>query len=129
MDSLRVYLRVLAFMKPYWRRLTGTLMLMIVVAVFGGISIGMILPFVNVLFSGGTLDGGEAEEAAGGLLAVAPGSLDTVQERVRQEVLSFYAAGSPLETLGRICLSILALYLIKGLCTYLLSVASVSIEQ
>jgi subfamily B ATP-binding cassette protein MsbA len=44
-------------------------------------------------------------------------------------VLEFYAAGSPVETLGRICLSILVLYLVKGVCTYLLSVMSVSIEQ
>ncbi len=129
MESLRVYMRVIAFMKPYWKRLIAVLMLMIVVAVFSGISIGMILPFVNVLFSGGSLDGVEAEESAGGLFGIAAGSLDTVQERVRHKVLSFYAAGSPLETLGRICLSILALYFIKGLCTYLLSVLSVSIEQ
>jgi len=54
MESLRVYMRVIAFMKPYWKRLIAVLMLMIVVAVFSGISIGMILPFVNVLFSGGS---------------------------------------------------------------------------
>ena len=129
MDSLRVYLRVLAFMKPYWKRLMVTFLLMILAAIFSGISIGMILPFVNVLFSGGTLAGGESVEGTGGLLDIAPGSLETVQERVRHEVLSFYAAGSPLETLSRICLSILALYFIKGLCAYFLSIISVSIEQ
>ncbi len=129
MEPLRVYLRVLAYMKPYWRSLVVTLILMAVVAVFGGVSIGMILPFMNVLFSGGELGAGEAGTGAVGLFGGVAGSLDTVQERVRQEVLSFYAAGSPLETLGRICLSILVLYLVKGLCTYLLSVASVSIEQ
>jgi subfamily B ATP-binding cassette protein MsbA len=129
MGSFRVYMRVLAFMRPYWKRLSGTLALMVVTAVFAGISIGMILPFVNVLFSGGTLGGMEAGKGGGGLFGLTPGSLNTVQERVRQEVLSFYAAGSPLETLGRICLSILILYFIKGLCTYFLSVMSVSIEE
>jgi subfamily B ATP-binding cassette protein MsbA len=129
MDSLRLYHRVLAFMKPYWRSLIPTFVLMTVVAVFNGVSITMFLPFVNVLFSGGTLAPAEPAGSGGGLLSIAPGSLETVQERVRHEVLSFFDAGAPIETLGRICLFVLALYFLKGLCTYLLAVVSVSIEQ
>jgi subfamily B ATP-binding cassette protein MsbA len=116
-------------MKPYWRRLTAALMLMILAAVFGGVSIGMMLPFVNMLFSGGDMGLNGDEAGTGGFLGLAPESVDTVQQNVRHAILSFYASDSDLVTLGRICLSILVLYFLKGLVTYLLSVTSVSIEQ
>jgi len=130
MSSAGFYWRALSFLKPYWRQMIGALALMILCAVFSGFSIGMILPFINVIFSGGDLNAvlGSADGPAGPLSG-APRALATVQEAVRHRVLGFYAADSPLGTLERICLSILAIYFLKGLFTYLLAITSASIEQ
>ena len=90
MDSARLYIKLLSFMKPYWKRLAGAMVLMVLVATFGGISIGMILPFVNVIFSGGSIDLGDSPgDSSGGLLGAAPQGLSSVQESVRQKVLTF----------------------------------------
>jgi subfamily B ATP-binding cassette protein MsbA len=129
MESFRLYLRILAFMKPYPKILVSAFVLMIIAAAFNGVSILMILPFLSVLFSGGTLGAGGGSSAAKGFFSMTPGSLETARDHIEQKVLAFYASGTPLESLARICISILILYFFKGLFTYLLSVTSVSIEQ
>jgi subfamily B ATP-binding cassette protein MsbA len=129
MRSFRVYLRILAFMKPYPADLVAVFILMLVAAAFNGISILMILPFLSVLFAGGTFEASGGSEGAKGLFSMTPDAVGSVLDRVEQKVLAFYAADSPVETLGRICISILVLYLLKGLFTYLLSVRSAGIEQ
>lgn len=117
-------------MRPYWKRLAGAMILMVLVAMFGGVSIGMILPFVNVIFSGGNLNlGAGSGDGSGGILDAAPESLTSVQEAVRQKVLTFYASDSPIVTLERICLSILVIYFLKGAFTYLLALTNASLEQ
>jgi subfamily B ATP-binding cassette protein MsbA len=130
MTSLRLYLRLVSFLKPYWRQLVSAFLLMVLCAIFSGFSIGMILPFINVIFSAGNIDIGigPAGETDPGL-AMTPASVSSVQETVRQKVLTFYSADSPITALGRICLSILVIYFLKGLFTYLLAVVSASLEQ
>jgi subfamily B ATP-binding cassette protein MsbA len=128
MTSAGLYLRALSFLKPYWRHLVGAVVLMVLCAAFSGVSIGMILPFINVIFSGGKLN--LAAGSAGAELARStPESIRTVQETIRHQVLTFYASDSPMVTLGRICVSILVIYFLKGLFTYLLAITSADIEQ
>ncbi len=129
MDDFKIYLRLLSFMKPYWKRVGGAMVLMVLCAAFAGISIGMVLPFVKVLFEGADMGLPQAEEAAdGGLMDMAPDMFSSIQDQVRLKVLGFFAASSSLVALERICLVILILYFLKALFTYLLTVTSVSIE-
>ena len=87
MSPAKVYLRLISFMKPYWRMLVCGVILMLVCAVFSGFSIGMILPFVNVIFSGGeTHLGGVGAHGGDDILDMAPESLTSVQETARQRM-------------------------------------------
>ncbi len=125
MEPIRVYLRIISWLKPYWRRLVLAVVLMVLVAVFSGFSIGMMLPFLNVIFRGGSLPGPDS-----GAGAAAPGTpVDSMQETVRRHILSFYMTGSPVDSLVRICLTVLVLYLLKAAFTYLLTVTMVWLEQ
>lgn len=130
MASAGLYLRALSFLKPYWRKMLVAALLMVLCAVFSGFSIGMMLPFLNVIFSGGTISLPALSPAPGeGLAGQTPEALASVQETVRQRVLGFYVSDSPMTTLSRICVSIVVIYLLKGLFTYLLAVVSATIEQ
>ncbi|HVP57511.1 MAG TPA: ABC transporter ATP-binding protein [bacterium] len=130
MSSAGLYWRVLSFLRPYWRLMAAAIVLMVLCAIFNGFSIGMILPFINVIFSGGKLDPAKAMgKVPSKLLQNAPHSITTIQEVVRTKVLALYASPSPLVTLERIFISILVLYLLKGLFTYLLAIVSAQIEQ
>jgi subfamily B ATP-binding cassette protein MsbA len=129
MGSRHLYFRLISLFKPYWRRMVLAVALMLVVALFSGFSIGMILPFVNVLFSSGAFGFGDLSGNESGLIQVAPESVTSIQEQVRQRVLAFYASESPVVTLERICISILAIYFLKGLFTYLLAITNAYLEQ
>jgi subfamily B ATP-binding cassette protein MsbA len=124
------YFRTISLAGRYWREIGVAFALMVLCAIFNGFSIGMILPFINVIFSGGKIDATKAPTgAAAGLLKNAPHALGTVQDVVRQKVLAFYASPSAMVTLERIFLSILVIYFLKGLFTYLLAIVSARIEQ
>ena len=126
MESVRLYFRVISCLRPYWRRLIMAVVLMALVAVFSGFSIGMMLPFVNVIFGGGDISGiAEAADAVGG--AAPP--VESLRESVRAFILDFYLTGSPVNSLARICLTVLVLYFLKAAFTYLLSVTMVWLEQ
>ncbi len=130
MISLRFYLRAVSFLKPYRKHLAAALVLMVLCAIFNGFSIGMILPFINVIFSGGKINLPAASVGASRtLLSNAPHSLTTVQEVVRERVLAFYASPTPMVTLERIFFSILIIYFLKGFFTYFLTIVSAAIEQ
>lgn len=61
---MRNYLRLLSYVRPYWRRLLAAFMCMAVFAILSGVSLGMILPFVNVLFRERALVGSDATTAS-----------------------------------------------------------------
>ena len=123
------YFRALSFLKPYWRQMIVAFVLMVLCAIFSGCSIGMILPFMKLIFSGGTLNAATGGGAGNELLRSAPQSLTAFLEAAREKILSYYSPTSPMVALERICVSILAIYLLKGLFTYLLAVTSAAIEQ
>jgi subfamily B ATP-binding cassette protein MsbA len=129
MESLRLYLRLISCLKFYWKRLVLAIVLMVLCAVFSGFSIGMMLPFVNVIFGGSDMLNISGTGEAGQAEAAAPAAVSSVQERVREWILSFYMADSAVVSLVRICISILVLYLLKGIFTYFLSVTMIWLEQ
>jgi len=126
MESLKLYFRIISLLKPYWRTLTLAVGLMALVAVFSGFSIGMMLPFVNVIFGGSDMPGIAGTADAVGEAAAPVASL---QESVREFILSFYLTDSPVDSLVRICLTVLVLYFLKAVFTYLLSVTTIWLEQ
>ena len=52
---MQTFLRLIAHVRPYWRRLLAALACMAVFALLSTASLGMILPFMNVLFESQTL--------------------------------------------------------------------------
>jgi len=128
MESPGLYFRLISYTRPYRKRVVLAFVLMVLCAVFSGFSIGMMLPFVHVIFKGSDiLEISQTSGVAAGDAMVS--SVVSVQERVRQYILSFYVTDSAVDSLMRICVSILILYLLKGTFTYLLSVTTLWLEQ
>ncbi len=160
------YLRLLSFVRPYWRRLLAAFMCMAVFALLSGVSLGMILPFVNVLFrehalvgsdpnaseqlfdaGGGTVKagarppesiepGGEAQDGAAEQIAgeeVQPGSIvesmKGLKDEVKDRMLGVFASDTAAGALGKICLALMIVFLVKGVFGYLQSLLMITIEQ
>ncbi|HZI89984.1 MAG TPA: ABC transporter ATP-binding protein, partial [Candidatus Polarisedimenticolia bacterium] len=138
-------LRLLRYLRPYRGRLIVTALLMVGFALSSGITIGMISPFVKVLFTPRT----DAVMAPGSPQAVieavtgtstTPTSVSSkgtnIPERVhiwkdslRTWFEHFFLTGNPLRSLTRICLALLVVFLIKNVFDYLTNVLTVWVEQ
>ncbi len=136
---MRVYWRLLGYLKPYRRRLVLAFACMLLYAVTTAVSIGSVSPFMQVLFErtgqaqvGGTRVAAQADPARTRELAREPLRLESIARwpaLVRARVEQSLLRARPLVALERICVFLLVLMLIKNLADYLQSLLVVSIEQ
>jgi ABC-type multidrug transport system fused ATPase/permease subunit len=143
--------RLLKYLRPYRGRLIVTALLMVGFAFSSGITIGMISPFVKVLFTPRPA----VSDSTSTLASPAPGAADAViravtggsaappapqghgiaarftawKQSLRTWFEHFFLTGSPLRSLTRICLALLVVFLIKNLFDYLTNVLTVWVEQ
>lgn len=103
-------------------------MLMICAAFFDGLSIMMVLPFISVIFSGGSISSTLASQSARGVMPKTA-ILNTTWRSIEAKILSYFEGLSHVDALERICLVILIVYLLKGCLNYLLSITTASLEQ
>jgi subfamily B ATP-binding cassette protein MsbA len=111
-------------MRPYWKRLIVTISAMFLFAIFSGFSIGMISPFLKVIFEGQPLDTMVGE----GSTAVQYGFQGWVRE-VQDWLGRLLVGNDALESLRRVSLVIVVIFFMKSLFGYLQNFLMVSIEQ
>jgi ATP-binding cassette, subfamily B, bacterial MsbA len=141
--------RLLRYLRPYRGRLLLTALLMVGFALSSGVTIGMISPFMKVLFtprpavSGAehagsvSLEGvlGSAPQASGNASGTyVPGSglvgrVNAWKQDLRTWFEHFFLTGDPLRSLTRICLVILVVFMLKNMFDYLQNVLTVWVEQ
>jgi ATP-binding cassette, subfamily B, bacterial MsbA len=148
-------LRLLRYLRPYRGHLAATAVLMVLFALLSGASIGMISPFVKILFTpkpavetaGGVpmKPGDPAPALPGGMGALVPGLAENpegerpasalaergnaAKQRLRTWFEHFFLIGDPIRSLTRICLALLVIFFLKNVVDYLQSVLTVWVEQ
>jgi len=122
---VKTYLRLLGYLRPYRARLGIALGCMVVYAAMSAASLGMISPFMKILF----------EHTGGGGLPALPG-LASGGDRLAgwPAPMRHWAEGAllgvrPLVALERVCLLILVALFLKNLADYLQAYFMVSVEQ
>lgn len=136
---MRVYLRLLRYLRPYRGRLAVALVCMGVYALSTAASLGMISPFMQVLFERtgnsavASVSAVDAERAARTVeVAREPlrsENLTRWPEILRARVERSLVDARPLVALERICVFILVVMLIKNLADYLQAFLMVHVEQ
>ncbi|MGQ0723558.1 MAG: ABC transporter ATP-binding protein [Candidatus Eiseniibacteriota bacterium] len=89
-------------------------------AVVSGVSLGMVLPFVNLLFEGGARAPSVPVDAEG---------LERLRFVIQERAAAWFFAGTAQDALRRICLFLVAAFALKGLLGFLLDVFSVKLEE
>ncbi|MBZ0268281.1 ABC transporter ATP-binding protein/permease [bacterium] len=92
-------------------------------ALVSGVSLGMILPFVDLLFSG--------RQAAAALVAPpeTAGALEQLRFSIQSRAGEWFFAEDPRTTLARICFFLLAAFALKGLLAFVQAVLTVTLEE
>ncbi|TET45873.1 diguanylate cyclase [candidate division TA06 bacterium] len=106
--------RLFAYIKPYRKQLTLSVLCMGFLALSSGLSLGMIIPLVNALFRGGEVE-----------ISIGHTGLGWILDRINV----WLASAPPMVTLGRLAALIALVYFFKGLFTYLQRYFSVVVEQ
>ncbi|MCK4385734.1 MAG: ABC transporter ATP-binding protein [candidate division Zixibacteria bacterium] len=125
---MKLYFRLLSFLKPHRKYLISAMIFMILFAGMSGFSITMIVPFTKIIFSEqealtpNVSSHQEASSEEKSLVVLLPKIL---KERLNQLILG----RSKLETLGRFCILVFLIFLIKNMFWYAQSFLIVRVEQ
>ncbi|MEW6685875.1 MAG: ABC transporter ATP-binding protein [Candidatus Edwardsbacteria bacterium] len=118
---MKIYLRLLSYLKPYWKAIILFLLCLQITALLGGANLGVIIPFLKVLFSHSsfsTVTDTSIPQTAGKIYLF-----------LKIKFNQFFFQVSQLVALKRLCLLILMLFLLKNVFGYLMNVISIIIEQ
>ncbi|HVP15486.1 MAG TPA: ABC transporter ATP-binding protein, partial [Terriglobales bacterium] len=132
---MKVYLRLLRYLRPYLGRLGLALACMAIFAGTNFVSLGMISPLMSVLFRPAAAAHG-AGAASAPFVTPAPGvALPLARGGLRPAAIvaelgdRWIVRARPLVALERICVILLVVFLIKNLADYVQAFLMVSIEQ
>ncbi len=117
---MRIYLRLLRYARPHAARLALALTCLFLFAVTSGVSVGLVSPFMRVLFSPG---------AAAPPPAAAAGGVLRIQSWLHEGVNAFVFAGDPVTALGRVCVLLIAVFALKDTFNYLQAYLLSVVEQ
>jgi len=110
--------RLFGLLRPYRLRLACAIACMVVYSLTSTLWIALIQPFMSVLFRGATVPAAAAAPAGGNWLA-----------GVQQLLAGVLRDAPPFAAFERLCVVILALFLVRNLADYAASYLSVSVEQ
>jgi subfamily B ATP-binding cassette protein MsbA len=126
---MKLYFRLLGFLKPHLKQLILAMIFMILFAGMSGFSITMVVPLTKIIFSEQWTISPEVspnkESSPGGeksLVALMPKIL---KEKFDQLIIG----KTKVETLGRFCILIFLIFLVKNLFWYAQSFLIVGVEQ
>ena len=123
---MSIYARVLKYMRPYRKRLLLSVLCSIVYSIFSGVSIYLIIPLLETLFSGAS---STPVQASPTVPALTPGWIVELKLKVSELLHAVIFSGSVHSSLLRICVVITAAFFIKNLFGYLQSNLMTYIEQ
>lgn len=121
-SNLKVFIRVLKYVKPYWRQLSLSVFFTILFSIFSGVSIYLAIPLLETLFSQDYISALNRLGSSGGFLG-----------NLKQEFFGFLFryvfSGTHSEALIKICIVIIIAFFLKNLSGYLQAYFMAYVEQ
>lgn len=119
---MQTYLRILKYVKPYWKNLLLIFILSLFYAVLNGLSIYLVIPLLQTLFQEGPaaeqVNTSQSVDSASSFL---PDFLNDFKETVSKWFTDFVYVGDKIDILLKICFVILLVFFLKNLFGYLQS--------
>ena len=124
---MKIFLRILKYVKPYWRKLTLSILCTFLFSVLSGASVYLTLPLLQTFFDQSPASGQMVQTPPRNSLV--PNEVisfkHTVEEYLRQTVFS----PDKNETLYKICALILIVFFLKNIFGYMQSYLMAHVEQ
>jgi subfamily B ATP-binding cassette protein MsbA len=124
---MKIFLRILKYVKPYWRKLTLSILCTFLFSILSGASVYLTLPLLQTFFDQSPASGQVVQTTPRNSLV--PNEVisfkHTVEEYLRQTVFS----PDKNETLYKICALILIVFFLKNIFGYMQSYLMAHVEQ
>lgn len=127
---MRTYLRILQYVKPYWKHLSFSIFSTILYALLNGASVYLAIPLLDTLFKeSGAAQAAPQTTTDPAAAQVLPGWFSQFMNDISQAFQNFIFSGSEVESLFKICTLILFAFLGKNLFAYLQAYFLAFVEQ
>jgi ATP-binding cassette, subfamily B, bacterial MsbA len=127
-----IYIRILRYVKPYWRHLTASILFTVFFSIFSGLSIYLTIPLLETLFDQEYAEAGPQVTARESGEADAPkivGSVQNLRERISKWFNAVVFTGDQFQALFRICILIVCVFFLKNMFGFLQSYMLAYVEQ
>jgi subfamily B ATP-binding cassette protein MsbA len=124
---MAIFLRLLKYVKRYWRNLTISIICTVFFSLFSGVSIYLSIPLLQVLFNQGTPTASHPQ--VGPLPSESHSWISGMVNQVSTSFQNFVFGGSQSEALFRICAIVLIAFLLKNFFDYLRAYTLAFVEQ
>jgi subfamily B ATP-binding cassette protein MsbA len=124
----RTYVRLLAYLAPFWKRVVVLLITSAIFAALSGVQLGLIPPFLHILFGHDEQPAAVQSVSAEHGIAL-PAAIEHAKSGIVAAAKGLVYRGSPVERLERFCVIFFALMLIKNVFAYVSTFQTISLEQ
>ncbi len=121
---MRIFFRILQYLRPYWKRLALSIVCTVFYSIFSGASIYLSIPLVETLF-----DQSSSQVQTPPRNSVVPNGIIGGKQQLEDLIKSLIFTGSKTESLFKICVVILIAFLLKNLFGYVQSYLMAYVEQ
>ncbi|MCK4550173.1 MAG: hypothetical protein KAU49_08375, partial [Candidatus Krumholzibacteria bacterium] len=125
---LRTYMRLLGYLKPWWKRVMILFICTTIFATLSGVSLTLIPPFLNIVFSTEPAQVEEREEGDHGSLLI-PDAIESRIDILQKQATAIIYEGTPTERLARFCVIFFLLSFIKNVFGYFGTYLTIYLEQ
>src|SRR3972149_5271091 len=122
---MKLYLRLLKYLRPHLRTLIPALIFMFLFAGLSGLTLTMIIPLANIVL-GPAADSGSISDSGS---APSTDWMVFLPDFAKAKVTSWLHGTDRLRNLGNLCLFILAVFFLKNIFEYLERYLSAVVEQ
>ena len=117
---MKTYIRIVSYVKPYWRQLIASVLFTILFALFNGTSVYLTIPLLDTLFQESVhteqvQQPSQIEQST----SILPDWIQDIKKDVSEAFNNFVLSGSKLDALMRICFLVLGTFLLKNITGYL----------
>ncbi len=128
--KMKLYLRLLSFLRPHLKALVGAIIFMILFAGMSGFSLTMIVPFTKMIFyeqstsapDSAKISSDKTTEKGENLVVLVPGKL-------KEKFDSWLKGKDKLDSLKRLCIFILVIFFLKNIFWYLENYLMIIVQE
>ncbi len=117
---MNTYLRILQYVKPYWRQIIITFIFTVLYAVLSGVSVYLTIPLLDTLFQESATKHPVVQETAP-TASIVPDWIQNIKEDVVNSFNNFVLSGDKIDILLKICFLIIVSFFLKNVFGYLQS--------